>query len=185
MSLSQYLHVLTDINRESTKTLSDGLYPFRSSALWVKSIKQTENWHRNTPPTHFPNPVPLLLSLRGSLLYLQLNQSVSQRWAVCLQKHRLLTSQRKNKETNKRQNKTKQKTKKQKQNRKQVKPGKKLIYNKNQKSIVKHTEINQQKTNVMKVWKLNLNWNGATFYVIFILLSSLSAEAQWINNAYS
>lgn len=59
VSLSQYLHFLTDINRESTKTLNDGLYPSMSIALWVKNIKQIE--HSSNP---FPNPCPFPLSER-------------------------------------------------------------------------------------------------------------------------
>lgn len=74
-------------------------------ALWVKSIKQTENSQRTTQTTRSPTS-PLLCLGGGSLLYLQMNQSVSQTWAVCLHKHRLLTRQRRNKETN---SKTKQK----------------------------------------------------------------------------
>lgn len=71
-------------------------YPSMSSALWVKSIKQIENGHRTLLKPLFPTLSPSL-SPRCLLLYLQMNQSVSQRWAVCLHKHHLLTSQRTNK----------------------------------------------------------------------------------------
>lgn len=109
---------------------------------------------------HCPNPSPFL-SLRGSLLYLQTNQSVSQRWAACLHKHHPLTSQRKNKETN-------GKTKKQIANQTKEK----IIENLNQKSIVKHTKIKfckKQKMEHLKhkqdenvKIKKHWNWNSVS-----------------------
>lgn len=134
VSFSQYLHFLTDINRESTKTLCDGLYPFYVKCNLGKEHQTDWNRHMSTPPTPFPTRP--LSSLRGSLLYLQMNQSVSQRWAVCLHKHRLLTSQRTNKETNKQQ---KKKTKTERKSNQ----GKRNFNLKIRKSTVMHTKVKQ------------------------------------------